>query len=219
MTPHLRGNVRAYVDRSLPAPMLHAFDRHVVCCVVCRAAADQERRIVAALRSDTDVPHNLRSALLGLAGGPAGLSGPEDGRDPDVPAPPVGFRMPPSLGRQPVPTVAPTAPPLHRSPLRAAVVASLAAGASVAAAWSLAVMPQPAPAPSRGPAPLLPGVASFGYPTLSPTRLGTATATLPVGLLPQTAGKPWMPRFDAAVQAVEQESVRIGMASSAQSRP
>ncbi len=193
MTPHLRGYVRAYVDRALPEAMLHMFDRHLVCCELCRAAAEQERRIVAALRSDTGgVPMSLRSSLMGLggslAGGPDGMpdatpgpasgetpvgSGatggfagfgagrsPLDGRHhgrsvPPVPAP--SFldradrvdRMPAASPHAPVPTVAPTSPPLHRSPVRAAVVASIAAGASVAAAWGLAVAPLPGTA--RGP--------------------------------------------------------------------
>ena len=67
MTPHLKGHVRAYVDRALPPAMLHLYDKHLVCCTVCRAAADQERRIVAALRSDTGVPMSLRTSLMGLA--------------------------------------------------------------------------------------------------------------------------------------------------------
>ncbi|HET7398615.1 MAG TPA: hypothetical protein VFJ94_08840 [Intrasporangium sp.] len=219
MTPHLRGNVRAYVDRTLPAPLLDAFDRHLVWCGTCRAAADQERRIVAALRSDTGMPQGLRSSLLGLATiAPTAPVGSADHPGPDVPAPPVGFRIPPAPARQPVPTVAPTAPALHRSPVRAAVLASLAAGASVAAAWSLAVVPQQAAAPTRVPAGLLPGVASFRAPT-TPAGFGAVTAGGPMGRARVTSSAPWLPRLDAAVRAVEEESVRIALASSAQSGP
>ena len=38
-----------------------------------------------------------------------------------------------------LPTVRPTAPALHRSPLRSAVMATVVAGASAAAAWGLGV--------------------------------------------------------------------------------
>ncbi len=162
MTPHLRGHVRAYVDRALPPALLHVYDRHLVYCRVCQSAADQERRIVLALRSHTDMPTSLRSALMGLAVStpPTGASGllepsrPLDGSGvPPVPVPPSGSRvasypLPDSLNdrlnnrlHDRLPTVRPTAPALHRSPVRAAVVASIAAGASVAAAWGLAVAP------------------------------------------------------------------------------
>ncbi|WP_347350608.1 hypothetical protein [Intrasporangium sp.] len=157
MTPHLRGHVRAYVDRTLPESLLRLFDQHLVACEVCRAAAEQERRIVLALQADTGVPQSLHSMLLGLAT-----------TEPQVPAVPAAparvrvnlpaspFRDPqpaprhPAL-RHPVPTVAPNAPALHRSPVRAAVFASLAATASVAAAWGLSVVPLQAG--SRAPVP------------------------------------------------------------------
>ena len=150
MTPHLRGQVRAYVDRALPPALMHVYDRHLVWCRVCQSAADQERRIVLALRSDTDIPSSLRSSLMGLA-----ISTPPlvtvdlpkqnrptlDSAAPPVPVPSSGSREFSYPLHDPVPTVHPTAPALHRSPVRAAVVASIAAGASVAAAWGLAVVP------------------------------------------------------------------------------
>lgn len=148
MTPHLKGYVRAYVDRALPPAMLHLYDKHLVCCTVCRAAADQERRIVASLRSDTGVPMSLRTSLMGLGAAPSGEpqpapTAPSRSDGPRIPLPPTGFRMPSAPSYDPVPTVRPTAPALHRSPMRAAVVASIAAGASVAAAWGLAISPVP----------------------------------------------------------------------------
>ena len=173
MTPHLKGYVRAYVDRALPPAMLHLYDKHLVCCTVCRAAADQERRIVASLRSDTGVPMSLRTSLMGLGAAPSGEPQPapapsREPRAPRIPLPPVGFRMPSVPSYDPVPTVRPTAPALHRSPMRAAVVASIAAGASVAAAWGLAISPVPGSrAPSvRGP------VASFGASTVRAVNFG-----------------------------------------------
>jgi hypothetical protein len=158
VTPHLRGQVRAYVDRSLPPALLHLYDKHLVCCTMCRHAADQERRIVAALRSDTGVPMSLRSSLIGLASTPPPLEQPIASSGPRVPVPPLGFRMPSGASHERVPTVRPTAPPLHRSPMRAAVLASIAAGASVAAAWGLAVSPLPGGRPVTARVP----VASFG---------------------------------------------------------
>ena len=174
MTPHLKGHVRAYVDRALPPAMLHLYDKHLVCCTVCRAAADQERRIVAALRADTGVPMSLRTSLIGLAASaPAdearGVSG-----TPGVPPAPDRSRMPSAPFHEPVPTVPPTAPALHRSPMRAAVLASIAAGASVAAAWGLAVSPSPA-----GRLPSVPGpVANFGGSPAGAAGLGSSV--LPV---------------------------------------
>lgn len=171
MTPHLKGYVRAYVDRALPPAMLHLYDKHLVCCTVCRAAADQERRIVAALRSDTGVPMSLRTSLMGLGAtagdAPAAFPAPASS-GPRIPLPPLGLRMPSAPSHDPVPTVRPTAPALHRSPMRAAVVASIAAGASVAAAWGLAIAPVPGSrVPSvRGP------VSSFGDTSVNPVNFG-----------------------------------------------
>jgi hypothetical protein len=148
--------------------MLHLYDKHLVCCTVCRAAADQERRIVAALRSDTGVPMSLRTSLMGLAAAADARPVPGASGGPRVPLPPPGSRMPSVPSYDPVPTVRPTAPALHRSPMRAAVVASIAAGASVAAAWGLAISPVPGSrVPSvRGP------VASFGASTVSAVNFG-----------------------------------------------
>lgn len=192
MTPHLKGYVRAYVDRALPPAMLHLYDKHLVCCTVCRAAADQERRIVASLRSDTGVPLSLRSSLMGLGVAPTGEpqpapSAPSRSNGPRVPLPPVGFRMPSTPSYDPVPTVRPTAPALHRSPMRAAVVASIAAGASVAAAWGLAISPVPGSrTPSvRGP------VASFGSSPVSAVNFGGAV--LPGNRVSPATGQ--TPRF------------------------
>src|SRR6476661_6114928 len=153
--------------------MLHLYDKHLVCCAVCRAAADQERRIVAALRSDTGVPMSLRSSLMGLAVAPAGDPQPapaasEVPRGPRIPMPPAGFRMPSAPSYEPVPTVRPTAPALHRSPMRAAVVASLAAGASVAAAWGLTVSPIPGGRVS----PVRVQVATFGASSVNAVNFG-----------------------------------------------
>jgi hypothetical protein len=189
--------------------MLHAYDKHLVCCAVCRALADQERRIVTSLRSDTGVPQSLRSSLMGLAAGSSSV--------PDVPRPPLGFRMPSAALPAPVPTVAPTSPALHRSPVRAAVVASLAAGASVAAAWGLAVSPLPANSPLRTPVARVPaGAATVEAVSLAPAFVGPSR--------PRTSG-PWATPTRSAVQAGPSRGtpattpVRISLVNSAESRP
>jgi hypothetical protein len=168
VTPHLKGHVRAYVDRELPPALLHLYDKHVVCCATCRAAADQERRIVASLRADTGVPMSLRTSLMGLASSAPADPEPAPGA-PRIPLHRLGFRMPSAPSYDAVPIVRPTAPALHRSPMRAAVVASIAAGASVAAAWGLAITPVPGTRTPvvRGP------IASFGANAVSSGNLGS----------------------------------------------
>lgn len=218
MTPHLRGNVRAYVDRALPAPILHAFDKHVVCCTLCRALADQERRIVATLRSETGVPQSLRSSLIGLAG-PSGSSGTSGSSAvPDVPRPPLGFRMPHPALPGPVPTVAPTSPALHHSPVRAAVLASLAAGASVAAAWGLAVSPIPAGSPLRPAVARVPaGAATMGPVSLAPAFVGQARSRTSTPWAVQSRPTADLPASRGALSATT--PVRISLVNSAESRP
>lgn len=214
MTGHLRGHVRAYVDRALPAPMLRAYDQHLVFCAVCRAMADQERRIVAALRADTGIPQSLRSSLMSLAvvAVPTSTSG-----VPDVPLAPSRLRMPSGGLPAPVPTVAPTSPPLHRSPARAALVASLAAGASVAAAWGLAVSPLPAGSPLRTPLTRVPDASA----TMAPATLAPAF----VATTRMRASTPWTASGSSAMDATRTWSVRstapvsIRLVDSAESGP
>jgi anti-sigma factor RsiW len=118
---HLGAMLSAYADRSLPAATLLACDRHVSICPGCRDAAEAERRLLRSLRSDAtpELPSGLESALLCLA----------------FYAEPSAPTRPPS----PLVVVGRSAPAMHRSPVRAALLASLAAGASAAAAWSVGV--------------------------------------------------------------------------------
>jgi hypothetical protein len=109
------------------------WDRHVVGCQCCRAAVDQERRVLSALRSSagSPVPGDLRGMLLALATqvpspSPGGSSTPRAPMLPPIPAAPVRV-------------VDRGAPALHRSAGRATVYAGLAAGATAAAALSLVV--------------------------------------------------------------------------------
>lgn len=237
MTPHLRGQVRAYVDRALPQPLLRVFDQHLVACEVCRAAAEQERRIVAALRAETGVPPSLRLTLLGVAVATAGREVPA------VPEAPARvrlhlraspFRDADLIARRPVPTIAPNTPALHRSPVRAAVVASLAATASVAAAWGLAVVPIQTGTRSPAPAAQVPAdVASFGPSSFSQAvaaATGTFGAAAPLGL---AASRRTSEEFLQKVRSVPSPAwtatslgqsdvftpVRVSVVSSAESRP
>jgi hypothetical protein len=158
VTRHLGLQVSAYVDRRLDARELHAFDQHLAVCLVCRHAADEERRLLTSLRSGPTpgFSSDLQSMLLAMAQPPS--------RSPSLPQAPEGEPAaatpspgwlrgrsrtsgPPPIPRAPesvrqlrLPTVAPAAPALHRSPRRAAAIAGLAAGASAAAAIGLAVV-------------------------------------------------------------------------------
>jgi hypothetical protein len=222
VTPHLRGHVRAYVDRALPPALLHLYDRHLVCCGVCRDAADRERRIVAALRSETTgVPTSLRSSLLGLAAAPP--PEPPAGHGPRIPLPPLGLRPASAPSYDPVPTVNPAAPALHRSPMRAAVVASIAAGASVAAAWGLAASPVSVGRTTSVRVP----VVNFGASTATlqsgsmlPVGLRTPTSrsTYGTGETAPVAVSSWVVNR-RGVQSYELGPVRFGPVSSAQSAP
>jgi hypothetical protein len=120
-TRHVDAMLSAYADRTLPAATLLACDQHVAICPRCRDAADAERRLLSSLRTSATpaLPSRLELALLGLAVNAV----------PDAPA-----SGPPRLV-----VVRRSAPAMHRSPMRAAMLASLAAGASAAAAWSVGV--------------------------------------------------------------------------------
>jgi hypothetical protein len=154
---HLGSLVSAYVDRDLPAGVLLGCDQHLAVCGSCRAAAEEERRLLASMRSTTTPcpSSSLQSALLDLAASAA----------------PVGER--PHL-----PVVDPSAPALHRSPVRAAVLAGLAAGASAAAALSL-------------------GVAGVGGSGPGPTAPSTPVVRLPAAATARGPGRPARPRVDA----------------------
>jgi hypothetical protein len=173
--------VSAYVDRRLDARVLHAFDQHLAVCLVCQHAADEERRLLTSLRSGATpgVSADLQSMLLAMAQPAEAGSAPRSpsrggepvatpvssgwmrGRPRPTEIPPIP-RAPESVRQLRVPTVAPAAPALHRSPRRAAAIAGLAAGASAAAAIGLAVVGPGAggSASLRTPAPRAPGAAT-----------------------------------------------------------
>lgn len=118
-----------------PSSRLH-WDRHLVVCLTCQHAAADEQRLQATLAHQLPAPpERLRLQLLALATLEAAQqAGPA--------APPVPAA--PSVAAA-LPLIHPGAPPVHRSPLRAAVVTVAVVGASAAAALTLAGTGAPGP--------------------------------------------------------------------------
>jgi hypothetical protein len=135
----------------MDAATLLAWDRHVVACLRCRAAVDEERRVLAALRNPAAsvVPQDLRGMLLAMASSPPAAEADHHPTRRPSAAPGAGSWAPP-VPVAPVPVVDRGAPALHRSARRATVFAGLAAGATAAAAWSLVMTGTPT-TPSRTP--------------------------------------------------------------------
>ena len=144
-----------YVAGRLDDRRRAAWDLHLVACETCCRAVREERRLREALSGGPAMPGDLRTSLLAL------------GRDLEPPPVPVC--------PEPLALLAPSAPPCHRSPLRATVVAATAAGLSAAAAWSLTVIGAPAPA--------RPGVTTpVVVPAVATARpVGTAVTTVDFG--------------------------------------
>jgi anti-sigma factor RsiW len=147
-----------YAAGRLPVDRQWAWDRHLVACQACAHDVAQERRLRSALAGAPSMPGDLRSSLLAL-----------------------GAALATDLGPRPVPTghdqlalLHPSAPPCHRSALRATVVAAAAAGLSAAAAWSLTVAPAPVGA--------RPGLATATTPVVSPAVAPTRAAPAPVSI-------------------------------------
>jgi hypothetical protein len=168
----------SYADRAMDEATLLRWDRHVVTCQCCRAAVDEERRVLVALRSSlgSPVPGDLRGMLLAL-----GAQGP--GHAPDGSPLARGPMLPP-IPAAPVRVVDRGAPAQHRSAGRATVYAGLAAGATAAAALSLVVTgglttttPTVPPVVQRA-RPSAPGfaTASFTVPGLGGTPSATTVA-------------------------------------------
>jgi hypothetical protein len=170
----------AYADRAMdPVTLLH-WDRHVLTCACCRAAVAEERRVLAALRAPAapTVPGDLRGMLLALAADPSarGLrsaapgsldrSGAEGAvRGPDDAADYGREGFAPGIPVAPVRVVDRGTPAMHRSARRATMFAGLAAGATAAAAWGVAMTGATAPLP--GPA-ATPGLVHGTPPATSP---------------------------------------------------
>jgi hypothetical protein len=152
-----------YAAGRLPLDRQWAWDRHLVACQVCGHAVAQERRLRSVLAGAPSMPGDLRSSLLALGTDLASRAG-------ERPA----VAHPPALA-----LLAPSAPPCHRSALRATVVAAAAAGVSAAAAWSLTVIGSPATAVRPGiAATTAPSVAPVSAPTTPGPAFGSAVASL-----------------------------------------
>ncbi len=136
----LDADLTAYADRAMDTATLLKWDRHVVACAGCRRAVDEERRVLASLRSASTsaVPGDLRGMLLAMADDPRGLAGAHRAAD-GATRSAWSLPMVPPVPTAPVRMVDRGAPALHRSPRRATLCAGLAAGATAAAAWSLVV--------------------------------------------------------------------------------
>ena len=131
-------------------------------CASCTRAVAQERRLQSLLVDDTpSMPSSLRGALLALSLPPAVAAA----------APPRRSEPGPAQ----LATLAPTAPPVHRSVLRSALVAAGAASVTAAAAWSLTVGADVS-FPANG------APTASASPT-SPAAAGTGTAAVAVLLL------------------------------------
>lgn len=149
---HLTDELSEYAAGRLPDARALHWDRHLVACETCRASVAVERRLQAVLTAGPSMPSSLRTTLIAMGADLSTGSMPgafpaqsasarvPTGRGvpgvPDVPQAPFGLTLPTAYA---LPTVRPTSPPLHRSPLRSAVMATVVAGASAAAAWGLGV--------------------------------------------------------------------------------
>ncbi|WP_270887520.1 hypothetical protein [Pedococcus sp. 5OH_020] len=166
----------AYADRLMDGASLLRWDRHVVACLCCRAAVEDERRVLASLRgpAKADVPGDLRGMLLAMAASTVRLDAPED--DPAAASGPrrQDLRWPPSVAVAPIPVVDRGTPALHRSARRATVFAGLAAGATAAAAWSVVVTGTAATSPTTPVSPVVqsPRTANAGFATAAFTVRG-----------------------------------------------
>lgn len=131
MTPDPRRRGSSCIGDRVPDLVAGALDtteqrvheHHLIACATCRQEVEAERRLQFVLRGAPDVPGDLRAALLTMTAG-------ADGDHREQRRPPVGIPAP-------LPVLAPDARACHRSALRSTVVAAAAAGACVAAAWTL----------------------------------------------------------------------------------
>lgn len=166
-----------YAAGRLESGRARRWDLHLVTCRLCAHAVADERRLQAAFAGAPSMPGDLRASLLAVAGGAALVGGPAR-RGGSVLAGGSGTEQDPRpVGRRdPLTVLSPSAPPCHRSALRATVIAAAAAGASAAAALSLTVIGAPAGRTGVSASTVVPVV---GSPTPSPSS-GSATV-VPVG--------------------------------------
>jgi len=154
-----------YAAGRLPLDRQWAWDRHLVACQLCAQDVAQERRLRSALAGAPSMPGDLRSSLLALGAALATDLGPR----------------PLPSGHEQLALLHPSAPPCHRSALRATVVAAAAAGLSAAAAWSLTVAP-----PVGARTGLATATAPVASPAVAPTRAAGGTVSITQVRLTQT---------------------------------
>lgn len=142
-----------YVSGQLSPQRTLEWDRHLITCVGCQHAVAGERRLQSLLSAGCpSMSGSLHAQLVALAS--------------SMPSPPPAAEP---AGRSrayaPLEMIAPSAPPAHRSPLKSAALATAAAGATAAVAWTLTL---------AGPGAVSTTVSSVGgpspsvRPTLSP---------------------------------------------------
>ncbi|GAA2733809.1 hypothetical protein GCM10009867_12540 [Pedococcus aerophilus] len=175
----LGADLTAYADRVMDTASLLKWDRHVVACTCCRAAVDEERRVLASLRSPSapGVPGDLRGMLLAMANDPGAAGAAPPGHALADRSARAAWSLPmvPPVPTAPVPVVDRGAPAMHRSARRATVFAGLAAGATAAAAWSLVVTGGSLTSPT--PTSVTPGTVQRARPA---PGFATAAFTVPV---------------------------------------
>lgn len=144
-----------YVSGHLPPQRADAWDHHLITCVNCQHAVAAERRLQSLLATGCpSMPGSLHAQLVALASSAATPAADRPG------------------AYAPLEMVPPSAPPVHRSPLRSAALATAAAGATAAVAWSLTVT----------------GTGSL---TTSVTSVGGSTPTVrPASATPSTPASP-----------------------------
>lgn len=149
-----------YVSGQLSDQRTLEWDRHLIACVGCQHAVAGERRLQALLSAGCpSMSGSLHAQLVALAS--------------SMPAPPplAGARS--DRGHHaPLEMVAPSAPPVHRSPLKSAAMATAAAGATAAVAWTLTL---------AGPGAVATTVGSVGGAGPSPSVRPTTASSPGVG--------------------------------------
>lgn len=151
-----------YVSGQLSAQRTLEWDRHLIACGGCQHAVAAERRLQTLLSAGCpSMSGSLHAQLVALAS--------------SMPAVPTAGPADRRLEHAPLQMVAPTAPPVHRSPLKSAAIATAAAGATAAVAWTLTL---------AGPGAMATSVGAVGSGGPSPTvRPATAAPGAPTGVL------------------------------------
>ena len=113
-----------YVSGQLSSQRTLEWDRHLIACGGCQHAVAAESRLQTLLSAGCpSMPGSLHAQLVALAS--------------SMPAVPPAGPAVRHRDHTPLQMVAPTAPPVHRSPLKSAALATAAAGATAAVAWTL----------------------------------------------------------------------------------